>query len=256
MVGEDLGTVPSEVRTAMGEDGMLSSFVFQFESSKENPLSRPRESTVASLGTHDLPTFRSYWNGWDIAERYEQTDATEAEQADEEVKRAEWRDSVRNALCLEHRSDDEATDVREVLRKLLSYLAASPAEIVLVDLEDLMLESEQAEHSRHRHIGRELLAPRGLHLRGPDPRPIRPGRVDPAEHGEGELRTRGAWMRATSESPSKLTLLTDDDIYLFNEGTHRGPRAQARCAFPCVSRGSNHLLRGVGAERNGGLRHR
>jgi 4-alpha-glucanotransferase len=141
VVGEDLGTVPSEVRTAMGVDGMLSSFVFQFESSEQDPLSIPRESTVASLGTHDLPTFRSYWNGWDIAERYGQTNATEAERVDEEAKRAEWRDSVRNALCLEGRSDDEATDVREVLRRLLSYLAASPAEIVLVDLEDLMLET-------------------------------------------------------------------------------------------------------------------
>jgi 1,4-alpha-glucan branching enzyme len=29
-------------------------------------------------------------------------------------------------------------------------------------------------------------------------------------------------MRATSETLSKLTLLTDDDVYLFNEGTHRG----------------------------------
>jgi 4-alpha-glucanotransferase len=144
VAGEDLGTVPPEVRAAMVDDGMLSSFVYQFDSSVEEPLPHPRRLTLASLGTHDLPTFRSYWNGWDInraSANQETTDSQKAEHSEATAGRAEWRQSVRWALGMDAPPDDETGEVREALRGLLSYLAASPAALVMVDLEDLMMET-------------------------------------------------------------------------------------------------------------------
>lgn len=55
IVGEDLGTIPPEVRPTMKRHHLLRSFVLEFE--KDRPtLSVPRLS-VASLNTHDLPPF-------------------------------------------------------------------------------------------------------------------------------------------------------------------------------------------------------
>jgi 4-alpha-glucanotransferase len=63
VVGEDLGTVPPEVRPAMRQHQLLRSFVAQYENLSD--ISRwsrtiPAES-VASLNTHDMPPFAAFW---------------------------------------------------------------------------------------------------------------------------------------------------------------------------------------------------
>jgi (1->4)-alpha-D-glucan 1-alpha-D-glucosylmutase len=73
VVGEDLGTVPDEVRKAMEEKHMLSSSVFIFEKG-ENGFKHPgqyKRFSVSSLTTHDLPTLRGFWKGFDIKKRKE-----------------------------------------------------------------------------------------------------------------------------------------------------------------------------------------
>ena len=69
VVGEDLGTVPEEVRRRMDVDHMLRSWVFQFESTAEEPLPDPRPPRWPRSGTHDLPRFGAYLWGEDIDER-------------------------------------------------------------------------------------------------------------------------------------------------------------------------------------------
>ncbi len=106
IVGEDLGTVPDEVRDGMGADRMLRSWVLQFEVTADAPLPEPPELSMASIGTHDLPRFASFW---------------------EAPGRARWRRAL-------------GGDPRRGLRACLDHLAASPARLVLVDVEDLWLE--------------------------------------------------------------------------------------------------------------------
>lgn len=53
IVGEDLGTVPAEVRTAMRRHGVLRSYVLQFEGGARPPPA----AALASLNTHDTATF-------------------------------------------------------------------------------------------------------------------------------------------------------------------------------------------------------
>jgi 4-alpha-glucanotransferase len=61
VVGEDLGTVSPSIRRAMDRDGMLHTFVYQFEASPANRHPQPKRPSMASLGGHDLPRFASFW---------------------------------------------------------------------------------------------------------------------------------------------------------------------------------------------------
>jgi 4-alpha-glucanotransferase len=134
VVGEDLGTVPAPVRSGMQHDGMLRSWVFQFESAPDDPLPSPPPPALASWGTHDLPTFAGYWDGLDIEEREDRGDIDRRQAAAERRQRREWR----RALC--RRLAVPTDDPRAALLGCLDHLAVSPATVVLIDLEDLWLE--------------------------------------------------------------------------------------------------------------------
>ncbi len=112
IVGEDLGTVPDEVRAGMHDDRMLRTWVLQFEASAGAPLPDPPDLSLASIGTHDLPRFVTYW---------------------EAPVHASWRQAL-------------GGDARRGLRASLDHLAAGPARLVLVDVEDLWL--ERVPHNR------------------------------------------------------------------------------------------------------------
>jgi len=133
VVGEDLGTVPGEVRAGMAADAMLRLWVLQFETSAEDPLPEPPPASMASWGTHDLPRFATFWEGADIDEREGRGDLDARAAAGERVARERWRRSVAERLGAEH-------DPAAVLRGFLEHLAAGPARLVLVELEDLWLE--------------------------------------------------------------------------------------------------------------------
>jgi 4-alpha-glucanotransferase len=97
VVGEDLGTVPTAVRRAMARDGILSSWVLQFASRPDDPFPSAPRSSMASFGTHDLPTLDAFWRGADIDDRLARgvlgTTAAEGERA----RRAAWRTAVLEA---------------------------------------------------------------------------------------------------------------------------------------------------------------
>ncbi|HEX4219189.1 MAG TPA: 4-alpha-glucanotransferase, partial [Acidimicrobiales bacterium] len=140
VVGEDLGTVPDRVRTAMAHDGMLRSWIFQFETSPVDPLPVAPVRSLASWGTHDLPRFAAYWDGADIDDR-QRTGAVDRAGADHErAERAANKVAFRAALHLD--DDGPGDDTGELLAGCLRHMAAGPALLMLVDLEDLWLERE------------------------------------------------------------------------------------------------------------------
>lgn len=141
VAGEDLGTVPASVRRAMSRDGMLSSFVMKFESSTSDPLPSPAEGTLATMSTHDLPTFDASWNARDIEGQVEDGVLDEEDASDQREERARWREAVVSKLGITDRGAKETE--RAALRGMLTHLAASPSAVVMVDLEDLWLEAEQ-----------------------------------------------------------------------------------------------------------------
>lgn len=143
VVGEDLGTVPQEVREAMHRHRIHRMSVVQFEvtADMERPLPDPPADAVTTLNTHDMPTFRSFWEGLDIADRQELGLLDEAQAREAADHRKRVRRAVTAMLRREGQlGDDESTHA--VLGALLAHLAATPAAVLLLNLEDLWLETK------------------------------------------------------------------------------------------------------------------
>ena len=68
VVGEDLGIVPPAVRAAMARHNVDGMYVMAIElhDDAQQPYTRPKQRSVASFGTHDLPPFAAFWQGSDI----------------------------------------------------------------------------------------------------------------------------------------------------------------------------------------------
>ena len=137
IVGEDLGTVPKYVPKMMEQHGIQRMYVVQYEvKPSARPLPKPPGDSVASVNTHDMPTFAAFWNGKDIDERLKQH-LLDEEGAAEERKN---RERVRRALLQSLKVSSIRAD--SVLRAILRFLAGSAAKIVLLNLEDFWLEEE------------------------------------------------------------------------------------------------------------------
>ena len=68
IVGEDLGTVPDEVRHALHRYGIYSYSVLYFMKQGEDylPPGQYRDKAIATVSTHDLPPLLSYWQESDL----------------------------------------------------------------------------------------------------------------------------------------------------------------------------------------------
>ncbi len=143
IVGEDLGTVPESVRAAMTEHDFLRMYVAQFEMSSpvEKALPPAPATSMASVNTHDTVLFGGFWDGLDIEimRRLELIDD------DDFRERREERAHLEQALLrfLGKAQVLEGADSAMVaLQGILERLAAGPAQVLMVTLEDLWLERE------------------------------------------------------------------------------------------------------------------
>jgi 4-alpha-glucanotransferase len=138
-IGEDLGTVPPAVRRAMERHGIRRMHVVQFEASPERdpPVPPPPQPVVASLNTHDMPTFAGFWRGGEIDDQLELCLIDEDEHRTAMQRRAELRLKLSRSV-----GAGGEIDAGLVRQRLLERLAASAANYVLVTLEDLWLEPE------------------------------------------------------------------------------------------------------------------
>lgn len=142
IVGENLGTVPPEVYEAMDRHEVLGMYVVQYELNPGSQgLRQPPERSVASLNTHDMPTFQAFQQAKDV-EILQGLGLFTAEQAwEERARREDIYRGLEEALPPDQRGQGAATQAA-VLRRRLEELAASPARMVVVSLEDLWQETE------------------------------------------------------------------------------------------------------------------
>lgn len=138
VIGEDLGTVPDEVREAMERHGLLRMYVMQFALSTDakNAVAPPPAQAVASINTHDTPTFASYWQDEDIDTRLRLEHCTRPQAKQERAARKPLREAVVQYLRDQH-TLGEAHETADVLGGALNYAASSDARLVLINLEDL-----------------------------------------------------------------------------------------------------------------------
>jgi 4-alpha-glucanotransferase len=145
VVGEDLGTVPDEVRHALDHYGILGMYVSQFRLPgwPGEALPLPDRRQVASVDTHDTPPFAAWWQGSDIDLRVELGIETDDQAGRERGHRMRQRAAVARALrdrglLGEGGQDVVEDDEVEVLGALLAALGESDAAAVLVALDDLV----------------------------------------------------------------------------------------------------------------------
>jgi 4-alpha-glucanotransferase len=145
IVGEDLGTVPSYIRSAMRAHGIYRSYVGEFAirpgAAGSGALETPPAASFASLDTHDLPPFAAFWRGTDIDEGVEIGVITEQQAAQRSRERAAQREQLAGALAaaglLPAAGSGAPPSEEEVLEAWLAWLAGSPARAVVITLDDL-----------------------------------------------------------------------------------------------------------------------
>jgi 4-alpha-glucanotransferase len=145
VVGEDLGTVPTEVRDAMDRHRVLRSFVAEFSmpGAPGDDFAGPDHRSVASVDTHDTPTFAAFLQEADIIARHD-----EGRLSDDEAERAiatrRLACDALSAVVAARGIDDvrPAGTAPVLLGGLLTLLGHSDAPAVLVGLDDLLGETE------------------------------------------------------------------------------------------------------------------
>ncbi|MDN5752026.1 MAG: 4-alpha-glucanotransferase, partial [Nitrosospira sp.] len=148
VVGEDLGTVPDEVRQALQPMNVLSTRLLYFERRDDGRLKPPREYPVnaaAAVTTHDLPTLAGFWQGMDIDLREQRHLFPDDESRNRQiVERAADRAQLLVALegegVLPPGSGLHQVDFPEMTAELAAavytYLARAPSRLLLVQMED------------------------------------------------------------------------------------------------------------------------
>jgi (1->4)-alpha-D-glucan 1-alpha-D-glucosylmutase len=155
VVGEDLGTVPPEVREALRPLGVLSYRLFYFEKDEKGDFRAPDgfpEQAAVAVSTHDLPTLAGWWAARDIELRESlQLMPSEEVRSRQIVQRSQ--DRARLLVCLQREGmlppgvplDPARVDrlAEPIVRAIHARLAATPSRVMLVQLEDVLGQLEQ-----------------------------------------------------------------------------------------------------------------
>jgi (1->4)-alpha-D-glucan 1-alpha-D-glucosylmutase len=156
VIGEDLGTVPDEVRHELWVNRILSYRILLFEKdwhagSFKAPAEYPALALCAS-GSHDLPTLRGYWRESDLdlrdALELYPNDQIRRQQRDQ---RRRDRREILAALARENLidadawpADECAIDIgKDLLPAVQRFLARSPSCLMMVQIEDLLGQAQQ-----------------------------------------------------------------------------------------------------------------
>jgi len=153
VVGEDLGTVPDEVRAELAALGVLSYRLFYFSRDADGaflpPSAYPAQALVA-VTTHDLPTLPGWWLGRDLAVRAAlQLFPDEARRHRQEAARPDDRARALAALTGEGLApagvDPSTADgvPPELVVAIYRFLARCPAQVLTVQLEDVLGQVDQ-----------------------------------------------------------------------------------------------------------------
>jgi len=148
VIGEDLGTVPDEVRRAMADYGVYSYRVLLFERHADGRYRRPGEyprEALAAPTTHDLPPLAAFWSGDDLRLRQRLGFFQAPDELDQELAA---RDDSRRALLTALRQeallpespqpvqDPDGVSREEFTRAVERYVGRSTAAVLSLQAEE------------------------------------------------------------------------------------------------------------------------
>lgn len=212
LIGENLGNVPHFVNQAMREHRLYQMYVLQYELDSNHPLRFEKipEKSVCSLNTHDMAPFASYWQGKEL-----QTFKELALIDDEDLKKRQAfrRKNVKHLLRF-IKGKHQSLSIEDVFKSIITQLAQSSSQFLLLNIEDLWLEEKQQNiptianksfRNKLRYTLEEIANNNVIKSIAEKMRQIRPASPPPAPK-------KGMVI--------PYSLLSEDDIYLFNEGNH------------------------------------
>jgi 4-alpha-glucanotransferase len=129
IVGEDLGTVEEETRTALAARNILSYRLVWFE--KSSPSSFPAQA-LSAITTHDLPTVAGLWTGSDV----------EAQRALKLAPNEDGTREIHERVAKMTRASSK-TPVATVIVGLHRALATAPSRLLTATLDDAMAVAER-----------------------------------------------------------------------------------------------------------------
>ena len=156
IIGEDLGTVPDELRAALYDAGLLSYRVLYFskhwhgDQSFVAPGEFPPQALV-TVSTHDLPTFSGYWCGRDLELReslnmFPDADTRDRQHGERELDRTRLLAALdRQGLRPEAIAEAETgRPTKELIEAVHRYVARSESALMMLQMEDVFGQVEQA----------------------------------------------------------------------------------------------------------------
>jgi len=149
IIGEDLGTVPNEVRSAMNVFGILSYRLFYFSRNHDEEFMLPEHypaQSLCAIATHDLPTLRGFWTGADLAIReklglYPNEEAKTHQQFVRQLDRERLLRALERAGLLNAEISAHGTAAHDIHPALIHaihvYLGRSQAKLLTIQPEDI-----------------------------------------------------------------------------------------------------------------------
>ena len=122
----------------MARHGILRSQVLQFAVPRRMPA-----RAVASLNTHDSAPFAAFWRGMEGRERVECGFLELADLRQAEIEHEDRKRALLAFLKAHGWLENQTSDSQAVYAACVSYVAASPAQFVLINLEDVWGEMQR-----------------------------------------------------------------------------------------------------------------
>lgn len=147
IIGEDLGTAEEWFREELSKRKIASWKVFYFEKEGENfrDGSTYPENSLCSITTHDLPTFKGFWQGKDLELRRKLSIINQSDY--ERFFNERIKDRERIIELLEEKGyisrERDKGDLNGILLSLIKFLSNTNSKYLLIYLEDLLMIEEQ-----------------------------------------------------------------------------------------------------------------
>lgn len=147
VIGEDLGTVPDAMRHAMSRFGLYHYKVLFFEKTHDGQFIAPHDyvqRALAVVTTHDLPPFKSWWNGDDIdlrhrLKQYPDDETYQRVQNEREQDRRLLMQALASAALWHWQPHEPLPPYSLALvRAAYLYVGLSPTALLVVQPEDLL----------------------------------------------------------------------------------------------------------------------
>jgi 4-alpha-glucanotransferase len=155
VVGEDLGTVTTEIRQALDSFGIYGYKVPYFEKLDSGEFKYPHlyaGQAVVTSSTHDLPTLAGFWLGRDIEERRRCGLLHDEESyRQQSAERARDKQLLLDALFAQgllpdwfpRRAEHVSELTGELHNAIVGWLALAPSRLLALNQEDLLKEIQQ-----------------------------------------------------------------------------------------------------------------